>query len=249
MVGSYDAYEPLNTPTAIGPDIWIVDGPVLQWGYGIPIKWPFPTRMTIVRLPDGGLWLHSPTRPDEPLIEKVQSLGPVRHIVSPNMIHHVSIGAWAARFPDARVWASPGVRTRSDVSFTDDLADTPPDEWADAIDQRIARGSRVLEEAVFFHKPSKVLILTDLIENFEEDRVHGWLPRVMYHLIDVMAPDGRAPRDLRANFAGRHDRLRPVIEWMLACKPEKIVIAHGKWFGHNGEAVIRRAFSWVDGIG
>lgn len=249
MVGSYDAYEPLNTPMEIGPEIWIVNGPVLQWGYGIPIKWPFPTRMTIIRLPDGGLWLHSPTRPDEALLEMVQSLGPVRHIVSPNMIHHVSIGLWAARFPDAKLWASPGVRARSDVTFTDDLADTPPEDWAASIDQRIARGSRVLEEAIFFHKSSKVLILTDLIENFEDERLHGWLARFMYRLIGVMAPDGHAPRDLRATFAGHHDRLRPVVEWMLACKPEKIVIAHGKWFEENCVAEIRRAFSWVDGIG
>ena len=247
MVGSYDAYQPLNTPVEIGPDIWIVNGPVLQWGYGIPVKWPFPTRMTIVRLPDGGLWLHSPTRPDEALIGKVAALGQVRHLVSPNLIHHVSIGAWAKRFPDARVWASPGVHRRSEVQFTDDLADTPPEDWASAIDQRIARGSRILEEAIFFHRASKVLILTDLIENFEDERLHGWLARIMYRLIGVMAPNGRAPRDLRATFAGHHDQLKPVVDWMIACAPEKVVIAHGKWFEEDGTAVIRRAFDWVRG--
>ena len=249
MVGSYDPYEPLNTPIAIGPDIWIVNGPVLQWGYGIPVKWPFPTRMTIIRLPDGGLWLHSPTHPDESLLAAVEALGPVRHLVSPNLIHHVSIGAWAERFPDAKVWASPNVRKRSEVAFTDDLSDLPPDDWAPVIDQRIARGSKVLEEVVFFHKASRVLILTDLIENFEDERLHGWLARFMYKLIGVMAPNGRAPRDMRATFTGHHEKLRPVIEWMIDCHPDKVVIAHGKWFEQDGEAEIRRAFSWVRGIG
>ncbi|MAS07275.1 MAG: DUF4336 domain-containing protein [Ahrensia sp.] len=248
MVGSYDPYQPLNTLIGIGPDIWIVNGPVLQWGYGIPIKWPFPTRMTIVRLPDGGLWLHSPTSPDEALIGQIEALGPVRHLVSPNLIHHVSIGAWAKRFPDARVWASPGVRDRSEVHFTDDLADMPPEDWASAIDQRIARGSSILEEAIFFHKASKVLILTDLIENFEDERLHGWLARIMYRLIGVMAPNGRAPRDLRATFSGHHDQLKPVVDWMIGCAPEKVVIAHGKWFEEDGTAVIRRAFSWVSAV-
>ena len=247
MVGSYDAYQPLNTPIEIGADIWIVNGPVLQWGYGIPLKWPFPTRMTIVRLPDGGLWLHSPTHPDEDLIGQIDALGPVRHLVSPNLIHHVSIGAWAKRFPEAKVWASPGVRGRSDVAFTDDLADLPPEDWAHAIDQRIARGSRILEEAIFFHNASKTLILTDLIENFEDERLHGWLARMMYRLIGVMAPNGRAPRDLRATFSGHHDQLKPVVDWMIECAPDKVVIAHGKWFEEDGTAVIRRAFSWVQG--
>ena len=235
----YDAYEPQLTLQPIGPDIWIVDGPVLRWGYGIPVKWPFPTRMTVVRLPDGMIWLHSPVRPDEPLAMAIEALGPVGHIVSPNKIHHVSIGSWAARFPEARVWASPGVRKRSKVAFTDDLDDRPPPEWADVIDQRIAHGSSVLEEVVFFHKPSRTLILADLIENFEEERLHGWLNWLTYRAIGVMAPHGRAPADLRATFRRHHEQLRPVIEWMIAYDPARIVIAHGKWFRSDGVRVLR----------
>lgn len=245
----YDAYEPQLVLQPIGPDIWIVDGPVLHWGYGVPVKWPFPTRMTVVRLPDGTVWLHSPVKPEERLAQSIEALGPVAHIVSPNLIHHVSVGPWAARFPTARIWASPGVRKRSTVAFTDDLGDRPPAEWADTIDQRIARGSRILEEVVFFHRPSRTLILADLIQNFEIERLHGPLNRFMYRLIGVMAPNGRAPRDLRATFRGRHDRLRPVIEWMIECAPEQVVIAHGKWFRSNGTQTVQRSFDWVKGIG
>ncbi len=245
--GSYDAYEPQLRLQQIGPEIWIVEGPVLYWGYGIPAEWPFPTRMTIVRLRGGALWVHSPVHTDEELLATVDALGPVTHLVAPNLVHHVFIGAWAARYPDAKVWAAPGVRNRSDAAFSDDLDDTPPDAWAGAIDQRIARGSRILEEVVFFHPASRTLILTDLIENFEESRLHGWLARLMYRLIGVMAPEGRAPRDLRATFRGRHDRLRPVVDWMIACDPKQVVIAHGKWFRQDGAGVIRRAFDWVKG--
>ena len=245
MTGNYDPYVPLNVLKPLAEDIWIVDGPVLHWGYGIPVTWPFPTRMTVIRLPDGGIWLHSPTYPDERLVEEIAAIGPVSHIVSPNLIHHVSIAPWASRFPAVRTWASPGVRKRSGLAFTDDLADSPPPEWAEVIDQRIARGSSVLNEVVFFHVPSRTLILADLIENFEEERLHGWLARLMYRLIGVMAPHGRAPRDLRATFRGHHDRLRPAVDWMIDCDPERIIIAHGKWFETGGAAELRRAFDWV----
>lgn len=245
MTGRYDAYEPLNQLRPIGTDIWIVDGPVLQWGYGIPVKWPFPTRMTVVRLPDGGIWLHSPVKPDAELMVAIGKLGPVRHIVSPNRIHHVSIGPWSRHFPDARTWASPGVRQRSDVPYTDDLADTPPPEWSPVIDQRIALGSPALQEVVFFHGPSRTLILADLIENFEDERLHGWLARMMYRLIGVMAPHGRAPADLRMSFRSGRDQIRAVARWMIECAPQRIVIAHGKWFEKDGTAVIRRAFDWA----
>lgn len=245
MSGGYDAYEPQNTLQPIGEEIWIAEGPVLQWGYGIPVTFPFPTRMTVIRLCDGGLFVHSPTGADDGLVAEVAALGPVSHIVSPNMLHHVFVGDWAKRFPAARLWAAPGVRKRSDVAFTDDLGDLPPPEWAADIDQRIARGSRLMEEVVFFHRRSQTLILADLIENFEAGRLHGWFNHLMYRLIGVMAPGGRAPRDLRMTFAGRHHLLRPVVDWMIDCAPRQVVIAHGRWIREDAVAVVRRAFDWV----
>lgn len=37
----------------------------------------------------------------------------------------------------------------------------------------IVRGSSVHREAVFFHRASRTLILTDLIENFEPAKLRG----------------------------------------------------------------------------
>lgn len=244
MTASYRPYEPLNTLKSIGPDIWIADGPVVQWGY-LGWRFPFPTRMTVVRLPDGRLWVHSPTAPDEKLLAGIDALGPVAHLVSPNAIHHISIAAWAQRYPDARTWASPGVRARSDAAFSDDLENAPPPEWAEVIDQRIAEGSKALQEVIFFHKPSRVLILADMIENFETERVAPPLYRFLARLAGIAAPNGKAPMDLRMTYLGKRDRLRPTVEWMFACQPQKVVIAHGKWFEENGEAELRRAFSWA----
>lgn len=49
---------------------------------------PFPTRMTIVRLSSGKLFVHSPTAYSPALAERVAELGPVAHLVSPNWILH-----------------------------------------------------------------------------------------------------------------------------------------------------------------
>jgi hypothetical protein len=67
VTDAYAPYEPLNVPKAIAPGVWLVDGPEIWFGYFAGLKLPFPTRMTIVRLPDGGLWLHSPTKPTDAL--------------------------------------------------------------------------------------------------------------------------------------------------------------------------------------
>ena len=240
ILTGYDPYEPQNQLIEIGERIWIADGPVLPWN-----GMPFPTRMTVVLLDDGSVWVNSPIALVPDLAAAVERLGIVRHLVSPNKIHHVSIGAWAARFPGALVWASPGVRRRSSVAFDRDLEDRPPPDWAACIDQRIAHGSWAMEEVVFFHKPSRTLILADLIENFERERLNGWFARTLARLGGVLAPDGKAPLDLRLSFLGRKDEMRDTVAWMLACAPERVVIAHGKWFDKDGTAEVNRAFAWT----
>ena len=55
---------------------------------------PFPTRMTVVRLASGGLWLHSPTQISDGLRAELDALGPVRHLVSPNRIHYSHMLSW-----------------------------------------------------------------------------------------------------------------------------------------------------------
>jgi len=248
MTASYRPYEPLNTLKPVGPDIWIADGPVVQWGY-LGWRFPFPTRMTVVQLPDNGLWVHSPIAPDEALFAEIDKLGPVAHLVSPNAIHHISIAAWAQRYRQARTWASPGVRKRSDAVFSDDLETGPPPEWAGVIEQRIAEGSNALKEVIFFHKPSRVLILADMIENLEAERLSSPMSRFAARLAGIAAPFGKAPVDLRMTYLGKRDKLRPTVQWMLSCAPEKVIIAHGQWFEEDGVAELRRAFSWVGEIG
>jgi hypothetical protein len=53
-------YPPLNTLKAVASEVWIVDGPIIR--FGLPwMKLSFPTRMTVIRLGSGELFLHSPT--------------------------------------------------------------------------------------------------------------------------------------------------------------------------------------------
>jgi hypothetical protein len=49
-------YPPLNVPKKVADDIWIVDS-----GPNRPLGMRLPIRMTVIRLAEGGLLLHSPT--------------------------------------------------------------------------------------------------------------------------------------------------------------------------------------------
>lgn len=210
------------------------------------VRLPFQTRMTIVRLPDGGLWLHSPTEPHAELMGRVAALESVRFLVAPNTLHYWWIPEWSDRFPEAQVWIAPGLETSAKRALPPArvLADDPPDAWAGAIDQVLVRGG-MLTEVDFFHRPSRTLVLTDLIENFEPGRVRrAWL-RWLLRLAGAADPDGKAPIDMQLSFLGRRRHVRAAARRMIAWDPKRVILAHGRWYAENGTAELRRAFRWV----
>lgn len=237
-------YAPLHILKPIGENIWIADGDTIKF-----MKMPFPTRMTIIRLKSGELFLHSPTEMIPELKQQVSDLGTVRHLVSPNWIHYAYIHEWADAFPDTVSWASPNVEKRAKkaqnpVEFDQQLGEISEPAWRGEIEQMIVGGSDIHQEAVFFHHASKTLILTDLIENFEKDKV-GPVFGTVLGLVGVLDPDGKMPRDMRMTFRKGHDELRAAVQKMIDWGPDKIIVAHGRWYTENAVEELKRAFSWL----
>src|SRR4051794_4868447 len=214
------------------------------------ISEPFPTRMVVVRLANGDLFLWSPTEPGEGLRKEVDALGPVGQLVSPNKLHYVHVCAWKRAYPEATAWASPGVRERAasrsaEVCFDRDLVDEPEEAWRKDLDQLIFRGSRFMEEVVFFHRKTRTLILADYIQNFEVEKVGGFFYAWLLRLAGVTDPDGKIPPEARLTFWGRKGQARASLETMLAWRPEKVIMAHGRPYYRDGTAELRRAFRWL----
>ena len=227
----------------VAEDIWIADGPSVP-AFGLPI----PVRMTVVRLPDGGLWLHSPIQAKPGLVAQVQGLGPIRHLVAPNLAHFSWLPDWKKEAPEAAAWAAPGVRGRARrqgkaVDWAGELSDEAPPGWAGAIDQMVVKGSPVLKEVAFLHRASRTLILTDLIENLEAETLPVWL-RMPAKLGGVAAPDGKAPPHVRAVFTNRR-ALKASVERLIDWAPERVLLAHGRWIERDGTAELRRRFRWA----
>ncbi len=225
--------------TEIDRDIWIADGPSVPF-FGLP----YPTRMIVVRLSDGGLWVCSPIRLDDGLRAAVDKRGPVRHLVSPNKIHHLFLGEWAHAWPEAKVYASPGLaKRRRDLSFDAELGDEPDPAWAADIDQVIFRGSFVMEEVAFFHRASRTAILTDLVQRFDPATLRGWR-RIIMMLDGLVGPEGSTPREWRLSFwnrAAARRAKRTVLDW----NPQSAIIAHGDWIRDDARAVLERSLGWI----
>jgi hypothetical protein len=226
---------------AFGPGIWVGEGPVVPF-----LSFPYPTRMAVIRLSDGDLFVWSPVALSPALRREVDALGPVRFLVSPNLFHHLFLGEWKAAYPEARLYASPGLRRRrKDLAFDADLGDGPDPMWAADIDQVLVRGSFAMTEAVFFHRASRTAIFADLIENLPRDWFKGWRG-LLARLDGIVAPHPGAPREWRASFINRR-AARRALECILAWPIERALIAHGEPASADGAAFVRSAFAWLVG--
>ena len=124
-------YPPLDVPKPAATDVWIVDS-VMPGA-------PLGLRMTVVRLPDGGLLLHSPTPYSLALKAALERIGPIRHLVAPNIAHWMFLKDWKDACPEATSWAAPGLRARgqvrrSGVQLDFDIGETPPEAWGGFLD-------------------------------------------------------------------------------------------------------------------
>jgi hypothetical protein len=227
----------------LGPELWIADGGVVSFfGYD------YPTRMAVVRLDDGGLWLWSPIEPEPALVAEVRALGPVRHLVSPNKLHHLFLAAWKAEFPDARLWGTSSTVARFPaLDFSGTLTDDAPSDWAGQIDQYHFANSRFLDEIVFFHRKSRTAIIADLSQPFSEAFLERHWPlwlRWVARRIGMVEGWGYPPIELRLTFRHR-DAARAKLRALIEEGPERIVVAHGEIARSGGTAYLRRAFSWL----
>jgi hypothetical protein len=224
-----------------GPEMWIADGLVASF-HGFP----YPTRMAVIRLSNGSLFVWSPVALSDSLRASIDVLGPVRHLISPNALHHLFLAEWKSAYPEARLYASPRLRgKRKDLAFDATLADAPEPEWAADIDQVVLHGSFYLTEVVFFHRHSHTALFADLIQNFPRDWFKGWRG-VVARLGGIVAPDPSAPRDWRASFLAR-GTARAALDRVLAWPIERVLIAHGDLPTQGGVAFVRRAFAWLLG--
>jgi len=229
----------MQNPLQIADALWIVDGPIVRW-----LTMPFPTRMTIARLADGGLFVHSPIPPTGEVRAFVATLGTPRYIVSPNKLHHLFMQPWRDAYAGVHVFAPPGLRAkRPDLIFDGDLGDAPDPAWRDEIDQLWFAGSRALAEIVFFHKPSRTAIFGDLIENFDA-RTLSPFHRFIAHVGGVLAPHGKTPLDLRQSFRTHRDQARDSLRRVLAWHPRAAIMCHGVPVLDGATSFIESAFAW-----
>jgi hypothetical protein len=217
-------------------NLWVFDRPHRFLGLHVG------TRMTAIRLPSGGLFLHSPVALDDSTRDELDALGPVRHVVAPNRFHHLFVEDYRADYGEALLWAAPGLpEKRKDVRFDGVLGDEPNTGWASDLDQQQVHGVPALNEVAFLHRSSRTLLLTDLAMNFGEATTG--ITTLWLRLMGIRGRFG-VSRLIRRSVRDRA-AARESLDAILAWDFERVIVTHGVVLQRQGKRLLREAFDWL----
>jgi Domain of unknown function (DUF4336) len=220
----------------LAPDLWVVTRPLRL------VVGDVGCRMTVLRLADGGLWVHSPVEIDAETVREIDAVGPVRWIVAPNRVHHLFVRSAAARYPAARLFAAPGLpEKKRDLSFHEVLGDDAPPDWRGQIDQHVVRGMPVMNEVAFCHRASRTLVLTDLAFNVARDRTAG--ARLFYWLVGAAGWFG-PHRIVRFGIRDRAAARRSM-DAILAWEFDRVIVSHGDVLERGGRERLAEGYSFL----
>jgi glyoxylase-like metal-dependent hydrolase (beta-lactamase superfamily II) len=227
-----------NLRPVMADRLWAAEMPFHPPGFDVG------ARMTLVRLSDGGLFVHSPIGLTPDLKRQLDALGPVRFIVCPFRMHTAHLREFAEAYPDAPLYAPPGLKpkeTTRGLDFAGVLGDMPEPGWAGDLDQALFLGNKLDDEVVFFHPSTRTLILTDLCFNVPSSR--GFATSLVAGLLGVR--DRLSPSRTIKLMTKDREASRASVRRMLEWDFDRVILSHGNIVETGGKAAFREAFRWL----
>lgn len=222
--------------TEFADGVWLDTAPVTIIGMALT------STMTVLRLADGSLLLHSPSAMTPARRAAVDALGRVAHLYSPNTFHHLALGEWAAAYPSARVHAPAGlVKKRPDLRIDRVHATTHEPAFDGVIDELRIDGF-YLEESVLVYRPAGTAVVADLLHNI------GRPSRLWTRIYSgAMGFYDRVAVSRAIRWAAFRDRAaaRRSLDALLALRFDAVVLGHGEPLRTGGREAIAAAYTWL----
>lgn len=227
------------TLKAFADGIWTDSEPIRMLGTRLT------STMTIVRLADGNLLVYSPIRMNADRLAAIDTLGHVTHLYAPNLFHHLWLGDWSRMFPSARVHAPRGLAKKRPDLRIDRVHGGPAEPaFAGVVDEVHVDGFR-LEESVLFHRPSRTLIVADLVHNVgrPQDLWSTVYTRSM-GFYDRLA----LSRVLRWTAFSDRAAARRSIDRLLALPFDHLIVGHGAAVRDRARSAMADALAWLPAV-
>lgn len=222
--------------TAFAEGVWLTTAPVRILGM------PLTATMTVLRLGDDSLLVHSPVALTPARRAAVEELGTVAHLYAPNLYHHLHIGEWAAAFPSARLHAPQGMaKKRPDLRIDRFHGAASDPALAGTVEELRIDGFR-LQESVLVHRPARTLVVADLVHNI------GAPPQLWTKLYTgAMGFYDRVALSRMIRWLGFSDRAaaRRSLDALLALPFDRLIVGHGTPLLAGAAEAVAGAYSWL----
>jgi len=196
-------------------------------------------RMVVIKLNDGSLVLHSPIELNPSRKQHVDKLGNVSAIISPVKTHNLFVGDWLSAYPDAsyyKVNEMPVERGGEKEYFLDNQEKYP---WENDISYVNIGGIPFFNESVFLHKPSKTLIVSDLVFNLHHDQsMLGGMFLKLNGCYKKFTPS----RIFKLQVKNKKDFTESV-DKLLQLEFDNVIMAHGTPVFGGGHALMKSSLS------
>ncbi|MEO8440464.1 MAG: hypothetical protein ABI540_09610 [Spartobacteria bacterium] len=196
----------------------------------------FQRNVTLLRLRDGRLVIHSTAPFESEDVAEIARFGQPTWLVDVTLMHDTFAKAAHTAFAGLTYLAPAGFSKASGLAT--ELLSPAPNDWAGEIDVIAIDGLRYVGEHALFHRASGTLVLGDLLFHFSPE-TRGWphffarhimrLPR----LVGISAFFRLAIRDKQLFAAS----LRRVFEYDF----QRIVVAHGRPIKQDARTILTRA--------
>lgn len=220
----------------------IADG---VWGF-VGVVRPGPgaridTRAVALTLPDGDVMVWSPLDFDDETAACIDGLGRVRHLVAPNLFHHLYLDRAQLRWPRATAWAPegltekrPGLAVDRTLGAGGAMSPEQADEnrwadWPEGVTALPIDGMPSFREWVFLHRSSRTLLVADLV--FHRPTAHNAFTRLFFRLAGTY--ERFAQSRLFLSFVRDKPAYRHSLEAVLKLDFDRLVMAHGEVVERN----------------
>ena len=196
--------------------------------------------VTVIRLSSGKLLIHStaPFSPDD--VAKIRALGEPAWLMDATRFHDSCATEGRAALPNATYLVPEPFPQRERLRAV--ALSRAPEEWRGEIELRRIDGMPSVQEHALFHRPSRTLVVGDLLFNFPENSslwtkvVARWLLR-----LDRLVGMSLVFRSMIRDKAAFHRSIEDILAWDF----DRVIVGHGSIVESGGKELLRKVVKAV----
>lgn len=198
----------------------------------------FGRRMVIIQGKNGNLMLQSPFIPEPDTMKQIFQLGNVTDIVVPTVFHDTFLDEVVKAYPDACYHVVQGAEKHlpkhvAQRSTDSGLAQT---SWSDVLETFLIGGMPKVNESIFYHRPSKSLLVSDLF--FNRNGLGGCWLNVFSRLMGFA--DQPSPSRLFRAMISDSEAFSSSLQQVMTCDFDQILTSHFCIVEKGGKAILDR---------